>query len=267
MREVKASAEQQRLRRRKTLRRVLSAIVVAGIVVLVVALVSSKGPAKKSAATKTTTTTLAPTSTTTPSVAAVAPVCPPASGATKRETEFTAAPPVCIDEKATYEATVETDVGTFVITLRAPASPAAVNNFVFLARYHYYDGTTFFRVIPDNILQGGSATNTNTGTPGYSFTGNTPASSCSAKSDCYPIGSVATANTGTPTTDGSQFFIVAGAQGEDYPPDYTLFGTVTSGMSVVDKIAADGNASTAANGSPPKVTHHIVKVTITELGA
>jgi peptidyl-prolyl cis-trans isomerase B (cyclophilin B) len=62
-----------------------------------------------------------------------------------------------------------------------------------------------------------------------------------------------------PTTNGSQFFVVTGSQGESLQPDYTLFGQVTSGMSVVDKISADGLANT---GTPPKVIHRMLTVTI-----
>ena len=259
MREVRQAAVERRVRRRRSLRRGFFALVVVAIVIAVIALVSAKPAGKENAGSTTTTTAASSTTTTTTSAsAAIAPTCPPAGGSATRHTQFTAAPPVCIDESATYTATVETDLGTFVITMDAAKSPAAVNNFVFLARYHYYDGTTFFRVINDNILQGGSWTNTDSGSPGYSFTGNTP-SGCT--NDCYPIGSVATANSGTPSTNGSQFFIVEGADGTSYPADYTLFGTVTSGMSVVQAIAADANPS---NAYAPKVVHHIIKVTITQ---
>ncbi len=71
------------------------------------------------------------------------------------------------------------------------------------------------------------------------------------------------ANSGKPSSDGSQFFIVVGAQGEALPPNYTLFGQVISGMAVVQKIAADGTPQ----GVPPKVLHHMVKVTVTLAGA
>jgi peptidyl-prolyl cis-trans isomerase B (cyclophilin B) len=259
MREVRQAEIDKRKKRRRGFKRALGALVVVGLVVLVVALVSQKSPTKPKS-TSTTTTTAAPAT-------AVAPTCPAANGSSKRETEFTAAPKICINEKATYLATVKTDVGTFVLSLPAPQSPAAVNSFVFLARYHYYDGLTFFRVIPNNILQGGSNTNStlaNSLSPGYYFTGNLPPASCSKNDSCYPIGSIDMANSDGPETNASQFFIVAGAAGTTYPRDYTRFGTVTSGMSVVDAIARDGNASASANGSPPKVTHHIISVTIKE---
>jgi peptidyl-prolyl cis-trans isomerase B (cyclophilin B) len=249
-REVRQAEVDRRAKRRRTYRRIASALVVVAVVILVVVLVSNNKPAKTTS-----------TTTTTAVAAAIAPTCPPVSGSSVRHVRFTKAPPVCIDEHAVYRATVTTDLGTFVITMNAAKSPAAVNNFVFLSRYRFYDTTTFFRVIPSNIIQGGSPSNTDTGGPGYSFTGNTP-TGCA--SHCYPIGSVAMANSGAPSSNGSQFFVVAGAAGTDYPPNYTLFGTVTSGISVVERIAADGNPSAAASGIPPKVTHHIKTVTITE---
>jgi peptidyl-prolyl cis-trans isomerase B (cyclophilin B) len=259
MREIRQAEIDKRKKRRRGFKRGLSALVVVGLVVLVVALVSQKSPTK-AASTSTTTTTTSPTG-------AIAPTCPAANGSSARETEFTGAPKNCINDKATYLATVKTDVGTFVITLPAAQSPAAVNNFVFLSRYHYYDGLKFFRVIPNNILQGGSNTNSalaSSLSPGYYWSGNLPPASCTKTTSCYPVGSLDMANSEGPTTNASQFFIVAGAAGTTYPREYTRFGTVTSGMSVVDAIAADGNASAPANGSPPKVTHHIVSVTISE---
>ena len=80
----------------------------------------------------------------------------------------------------------------------------------------------------------------------------------------YPLGSLAMAKTSAaPTgTTSNQFFIVAGSEGESLPPDYALFGQVTSGQSVVDAINADGDASD--DGTPPKVTHRMLSVTITE---
>ncbi len=239
----------------------------AAIVVGVIFLVSGNSTPKKAATAKTTTTTSStvPGTPTTAVVShvAVAPVCPPATatGASKRVIAFTKAPPICVSADATYDATIVTDVGTFVVSMPVSASPAAVNNFVFLARYHFYDDVVFHRVIPGFVVQGGDPTGTGSGGPGYSFTGNEPAKSCGSK--CYPLGSVAMANSGTPSSDGSQFFIVVGPQGEALPPNYTLFGKVVSGMAVVQHIAAGGTPQ----GVPPKVLHHIVKVTITQASA
>ena len=270
MRQVRVAEQQKQQKRRRVFRRGAGALVVAGIVVGIIFAVSGSTPKKAAApkvkTTTSTSTTLAGTPITTAvSHTAIAPVCPPvtAGGATKRVIAFTKAPPNCVTAGATYDATVQTDVGNFVVSMPVNASPLAVNNFVFLARYHYYDGVTFHRVIPGFVVQGGDPTGTGTGGPGYSFTGNTPASTCSKTKVCYPLGSVAMANSGAASSDGSQFFIVVGPQGEALPPNYTLFGQVTSGIAVVQKIAADGTPQ----GDPPKVLHHMVKVTITQAAA
>ncbi|TAN29680.1 MAG: peptidylprolyl isomerase [Actinomycetota bacterium] len=158
---------------------------------------------------------------------------------------------MCINTSANYTAVVKTDVGTFDIALDAKAAPKTVNNFVFLARYHFYDGVIFHRVMPGFVVQGGDPTGTGTGGPGYTFADELP------KAGSYKLGSVAMANTGSPGTNGSQFFIIVGTQGEQLPPSYSLFGQVTSGMDIVQKIAADGSTS-----GTPKVVHKMISVTI-----
>ena len=93
--------------------------------------------------------------------------------------------------------------------------------------------------------------------PGYTIPDEYPPKAA-AGTPQYPLGSVAMANTGQPHTGGSQFFIVAGPQGESLPNTYTLFGSVTSGMNVVDTINKQGSAA----GVPPDVTQRILSVTI-----
>lgn len=246
----------------------MSGIVVVGVVIALVVVLSSS-PSKSPKSTTTTTSPSTSTSTTNASTTAkaVAPVCPPAGGSKTRVINFTKAPSSCINTADTYEANVTTDVGSFVIKLLTQSSPVAVNNFVFLARYHFYNSTIFHRVIPGFMDQGGDPTGTGTGGPGYSWTGNTPNASCTKTQNCYPLGSVAMANSGTTSSNGSQFFIVTGTAGEQLPPSYTLFGQVISGMSVVQQIAKDGNSNSAANGVPPTVTHHIVNITISQVAA
>lgn len=218
----------------------------AGAVVAVVGIYfASKNSSSKSA---TAVKTTAATTTTKP--VAVAPVCPPVGGSAKREIAFTKAPPMCINTSASYTAIVKTDVGTFDIALNAKEAPKTVNNFVFLARYHFYNGVIFHRVIPGFVVQGGDPTGTGLGGPGYTFADELP------PAGSYKLGSVAMANSGA-NTNGSQFFIVVGPSGEALPPSYSLFGQVTSGMSVVQKIAADGTSS-----GTPTVTHKIISVTI-----
>jgi cyclophilin family peptidyl-prolyl cis-trans isomerase len=241
----------------------LSALVVAAVVVGLVALLSGhstpKKPAKK---TSTTSTTIAKSKATptTLAVAAVAPTCPPTAGAAKRVIKFTKAPPICIDKTGVYDATVTTDVGTFVIEMKAATNLTAVNNFVFLARYRFFDGVIFQRVIPGFVVQGGDPTGTGAGGPGYSWTGNTPAAACEKTSSCYPNWTVAMANSGTASSNESQFFIVLPGGGAQLSALYTVVGTVVSGTSVVAKIGADG----AASGTPKHV-HKMTKVTISEV--
>jgi cyclophilin family peptidyl-prolyl cis-trans isomerase len=172
---------------------------------------------------------------------------------------------MCVGANSVFDATVVTDVGSFVIKLTTATSPVAVNNFVFLARYHFYNGVTFHRSIPNFMIQGGDPTGTGEGGPGYHFTGNTPPSSCVAKADCYATGDVALANSGAPSSDGSQFFVIVPGGASGLTDVYTVIGKVTSGMSVVEKIAADGDSSD--NGQPPKVTHHMISVTVHQLSA
>lgn len=272
LRQAKIAERERHQRRVRTLRRGGTVIVAIGVVIGLIVLLSSPSSKKtnKTSSRSTTSTTKSSTVSSTPASSTgsklvtvstpVAPTCPPASGTAKRYIKFSAAPPNCLTAGASYTATVRTDVGSFVVRLLTSSSKAAVNNFVFLARNHFYDGTIFHRVIPGFMDQGGDPTGTGTGGPGYSWTGNTPPASCQTSGNCYPPGTMAMANSGSPSSNGSQFFIMAGHT--QLAPSYTILGKVVSGMSIVNKINADGNANPAANGVPPKVTHHIVSVTI-----
>lgn len=168
-------------------------------------------------------------------------------------TTFESAPPMCIDEAKSYTATLTTDAGDIEIDLDAAAAPTTVNNFVVLARYKFYDGLTFHRVIEDFMAQGGDPSGDGSGGPGYTFDDELP------EAGTYEKGSVAMANRG-PDTNGSQFFIITGDAGVALPPNYSLFGTVAKGMDTVEAIEADGSAGEA---QPAKV-HTIERVTITE---
>jgi cyclophilin family peptidyl-prolyl cis-trans isomerase len=142
-----------------------------------------------------------------------------------------------IDPSKRYTATLDTTLGTMVIALDAARAPKTVNNFVFLALHHYYDGVIFHRVINGFMCQGGDPTGTGRGGPGYKFEDELP------KAGQYQLGSVAMANAG-PNTNGSQFFIVSGPSGVGLPPQYSLFGQVVKGMEVVDemqRVATDRN--------------------------
>jgi cyclophilin family peptidyl-prolyl cis-trans isomerase len=179
---------------------------------------------------------------------------PNLNGSSPHYTKFSTAPPFCINVNKTYTATMKTDVGTITIQLLPKYAPVTVNNFVFLAGYHYFDGTVFHRVIPGFVDQGGDPTGTGSGTPGYSFKDELPKSKAA-----YDDGAVAMANSGA-NTNGSQFFLVVGSGGQQLTDAYSVYGQITGGLSVAKKINADGDS--ADNGSPPKVTHKLLSVTI-----
>lgn len=140
--------------------------------------------------------------------------------------QFKSAEQVIIAGK-TYTATLHTSVGDIVINL-SKDTPVTTNNFVFLAQQNFYDGVIFHRVIPGFMIQGGDPTGTGAGGPGYRFNDE-------KFSGKYNRGTVAMANAG-PNTNGSQFFIMHADYG--LPPNYVIFGTVKSGLDVVDKIAS-----------------------------
>jgi cyclophilin family peptidyl-prolyl cis-trans isomerase len=165
------------------------------------------------------------------------PVDPPAAdGSSEKRQSFDSEPPMIIDPEKRYTATMETSKGTIVIALDPLAAPRTVNNFVFLARYHYYDGIVFHRIIPGFVIQGGDPEGSGRGGPGYRFVDELP------KPGRYQVGSLAMANAG-PDTNGSQFFIITGADGAGLPPLYSLFGAVVSGGDVVQAINAVGSSS------------------------
>jgi cyclophilin family peptidyl-prolyl cis-trans isomerase len=161
---------------------------------------------------------------------------PNPDGTSEQRQHFSAAPPMLIDTTKTYTATMVTSKGTLEIVLDALGAPATVNNFVFLARWHYYDGIIFHRVIPGFVLQGGDPTGTGAGGPGYRFDDELP------KPGRYELGSLAMANAG-PNTNGSQFFVISGPDGVRLPPLYALFGKVVKGLDVVEAINALGSRS------------------------
>jgi cyclophilin family peptidyl-prolyl cis-trans isomerase len=115
----------------------------------------------------------------------------------------------------------------------------------------------FHRVIPNFMNQTGDPTGTGQGGPGYTIPDENPPKASDASKQ-YSLGAVAMANTGQPNSGGSQFFVVAGPQGQGLPNTYALFGQVTSGMNVVDTINQQGSAQ----GVPPDVTQRILSITV-----
>ena len=152
---------------------------------------------------------------------------PALDGSAPKKQKFDAAPEMGIDPSKRYTATMETSMGTLVIALDPIAAPITVNNFVFLAAQHYYDGVIFHRIIQGFVCQGGDPDGNGRGGPGYKFVDELP------KPGKYQIGSLAMANAG-PNTNGSQFFLISGPSGVQLPPAYSLFGQVVKGLDIVE---------------------------------
>lgn len=157
---------------------------------------------------------------------------------------YTTQPPMTISPNKKYTATLKTDAGEIVAELIAKETPITVNNFVFLAREKFYDGTIFHRVIQDFMIQGGDPEGTGAGGPGYKFADE-------KFTGAYTRGTLAMANAG-PNTNGSQFFIMH--KDNSLPPNYVIFGKVISGMETVDKIATAPVKPSASGESSSPVT-------------
>src|SRR5260221_6966663 len=145
--------------------------------------------------------------------------------------QYSHPPQMQIDPSKRYVATFHTEKGDFQVELFTKQAPITVNNFVFLARDGYYDGTTFHRVFHDFMAQGGDPTGTGAGGPGYNIPDEPGA--LALKHDSGGILSMA--NTGQPNSGGSQFFIT-------YVPTshmngkHAVFGRGISGMDIVRSI-------------------------------
>ena len=154
---------------------------------------------------------------------------------------YNSPPPMTIDVNKTYIATIKMDIGEITLELFAKDAPITVNNFVFLAREHYYDGVTFHRVIPGFVAQAGDPTGTGRGGPGYTIKDE-------VNSHKFVEGTLGMAKTSAPNSGGSQWFI-------DYTPQpsldggYTAFGQLTGGRDVLNKIEPRDPASATCAGT------------------
>jgi peptidyl-prolyl cis-trans isomerase B (cyclophilin B) len=126
-------------------------------------------------------------------------------------------------------ATIHTNHGAIELELYDEEAPKTVENFVKLARDGFYDGIGFHRVIPDFMVQGGDPTGTGSGGPGYQFEDE-------FNEHHVERGALAMANAG-PNTNGSQFFVVTAEACPWLDGKHTVFGRVTAGMDVVDRMS------------------------------
>jgi cyclophilin family peptidyl-prolyl cis-trans isomerase len=195
-------------------------------------------------------------------IAASASACAPflTAGNKPSGTKQWAAPPKqVIDSTKQYTATIYTTYGLVTANILPKLAPITANNFVFLACNGFYDGLIFHRVIPGFMIQGGDPKGDGTGGPGYTIKDEKVARA-------YTIGDLAMANKGAGTNSGgSQFFVVQGAEGVSLSRDYSLFGHVTAGLSVVNLIAEapthqGGDGAMSAPNNPVKITKILISV-------
>lgn len=263
-------------RRNRVLRILVGILVVALGVAVVVVLLRDDPPGDEPAdddAAATTTTSPDDAGTTEPANPVVLPPgpegvtlegetpCPADDGSEARVAVFAQAPPMCIDEGQALVAEIAVDLaddageatpaGTIVVELDAEAAPGAVNNFVVLSRYQFYDGIPFHRLVPDFVAQvGGSGAPGPDGTPDYGTTGpGYDLEDIEHPEGGYAVGDVAMAR--AEAVSGSQFFIVtseSALQALDQVGTYPRFGRVAEGLELAQEMAGRGDAAT--NGTP-----------------
>jgi cyclophilin family peptidyl-prolyl cis-trans isomerase len=192
--------------------------------------------------------------TTTTTDAAPAPTggCTPAEAPAPKQDGGQKAPTKELAAGKTYALVVQTNCGSFTIELDPAQAPKTAASLVALAESGYFDGTTFHRVVPGFVIQGGDPTATGAGGPGYQTVDVPPPNAA------YTKGVVAMAKAGNeaPGTSGSQFFVVTGADA-GLPPEYAVVGKVTQGMDTVLKIDALG-----VGDGPPSQPVVIERVTV-----
>lgn len=186
-------------------------------------------------------------------------------------------PPAAPHYKATYTAAINTNVGTIKMNLLNSKATCTVNSFVHLASAGYFNASQCHRLVNSDglyVLQCGDPTATattkltcsdsstaGTGGPGYQFASENLPAAGSNGSATYAAGEVAMANSGTATSNGSQFFLVF--KNSTLGPSYTPFATITSGLDILQKVANAGTSCTySAGGGAPKEKVVINSVTI-----
>lgn len=288
---LEAAREAERRRSRK--KRLIGVVLLVGVVAMGLAtVIGSLVSSSDDEATTTTTsppTTVDPSSMTigTPAELSAPPPgaaitgetpCPAEDGSSPRTTSFERPPPMCVDEAGRYQAVIRTSVGDLTALIYPVDAPQAANNFIVLARYHFFDGAPFHIIWPSGIAVTGDATGDPTlgeGGPGYTIPNEVPEVGA-----IYPYGTLAmwhrpgtgpTDDTaalvppldtmGGPTADGSQFLIATGENSIALGPEFTVFGLVTEGIDTINAINAFGDP---ANARPlGEVT--IESIEITEL--
>lgn len=169
----------------------------------------------------------------------------------KNQHTYSQAPAMSIDTSKVYCVGLNTSRGLIVLELDPKDAPDTVNNFVYLAQHHFYDGMKFHRVVPNFIVQTGDPKGDGSGGPGYKFNDEP------VKGD-YTQGCVAMANSGV-NTNGSQFFICTANDSSTLKKSYNLFGHVTEGMNIALKIQGPGD-TTASKSIQPDMLNYVTVV-------
>jgi len=178
------------------------------------------------------------------------------SAATIKSTQHTysKAPAMTINVNKFYCVGINTNRGLIVLELDPQYAPKTVNNFVYLAQHHFYDGLVFHRVLQTgsgiHIIQTGDPLGNGTGSPGYKFNDEPVLGN-------YTAGCVAMANSGA-NTNGSQFFICTGDDSKLLTKSYNLFGRVVQGLNIAQKIQGPGDDASNKNIKPDVMNHVIV---------
>jgi cyclophilin family peptidyl-prolyl cis-trans isomerase len=279
--QAREEAQQRASRKAARKRRAIGIGVAVAAVVAAVGVVAAATSQKKS--TTATPTTTAPVQDTTSTIAvnpgppaslptvsagnqlAGATPCPAADGSSPRTTTFSAPPPMCIDPTKSYTATITTDKGYMTVDLVPGSAPKSVNNFVVLARYHYYDGLPITRIVPRGWAEVADPTFADGRTgPGYSIPSEAPAQG----SVPNPL-MLATLPADDGTTGGGFLFGIAD-QTQDLPQKATQIGIVldarvdhTKDPQSQDTVEQVIGRAATASGAPAEVIH-ITKVTIAE---
>lgn len=263
---------QQQQRRRRRNRRTIPVVVLIVAVVAAIIVVTGLSGSSKPSKTSTSTTTAPATSTTTAGTSppTAAPVtagkitgpttCPALNGSSAHVINFSQAPPNCLTAGKSYTGTFVTNEGDVVVSFNTTKTPVTAGNFIVLSLYHYFDGTSIFRTASSiGIIQGGSPHTQNNSDPGPGYTIKDEGSGYT-----YQAGDLVMARTSAPNSAGAQYFfcVTSACSGLNSQGNYVVFGHVTSGLPVLQKILDLGEAADP-NGAPSQLVT-VSKVTVAQ---
>ncbi len=181
--------------------------------------------------------------------------CPEADGTSKRKVYFETAPRRCVDASKIYDAEFNTTAGKMTVEIYPSRAFNAANNFIFLARYHFYDGLPFHRVLRGTFAQTGDPIAPGVTGPGYEFDDD----GLPASSSLYVRGALLFAHESA-DTNGSQILFITGDGGRTLNPTFPLFGQVKKGFDTLDRL----NAGASNDTNSPALRYSIISIEVTE---